>query len=1049
MKLIYLEMCAFGPYAQVERVQFSDFGESGLFLITGDTGAGKTTIFDAVIYALYGEASGDNRSEDMLRSDFADPSCETYVKLVFSYGGKEYRIERNPAQERKSMRGTGMTQKPADATLFYPDGRCVTKKTEVRRAVEDLIGMSRDQFKQIALIAQGDFLKLLLADSRERGTIFQKIFNTSPFSDFQRRLKDRKNLAEKTYVETKQEMITLSKGVSVSEESLFHDVLIRWKDHSDALLMEEFHQALVGVIEEDRAIYDTQVELAGKLKKVYEESSIQITRGELNNQNIAKLVKCREEYERLLLEKDHFYQENEALGRAEVAESLVRPAEIVFDKEKQDCETRKNEITKKGKQKDELDLALKDLRLALDEEEKKGSEKDQISGQMAILSEKMKKYPLREKLSEECNALKEKAESSSNRLTKGKEDLESKVSRREVLEAAIASYKSADVDWANAVARYDQAVSDQNKIDSLTRVKEELERGKTELDRLQGAYRLADDAFQWADRDHADKERHFRLEQAGILAVALEDQKPCPVCGSLTHPAPAVRSVDAPTEAEVLTAKVVLEAKRKVRDASFELVTKKKTSNDTSLERLIRDIGEMAGTLEIVPTKETYAAILDELARGARDRCVQGKEKVDLEQNRADKKVNYEKEQAKLLEEIKLLETAYAALQEEVRHNADVLLQKESEWESLAKDLPFATKREADDHYNGLQMKVKELTDAYELAKSRYDSASKQNISLSGELREGIEQYGKAIASFARAKDNYAAKIREAEFLDETDYRGALLSKEEKVRMSGEISDFMNALDRQSVTIETLEKQVGTQEMVDLLRLQEEKAETEERQKSLEIEQKNVYSRLTTNVAVQEKVLTLSEAVSEKEQAYLMIKNLSDTANGDLGGRAKITFERYIQRTYFERIILEANKRLVCMTSGRFTLVPKMDSENLQSQSGLELDVIDAYTGKQRSVKSLSGGESFKASLALALGLSDMIQSHAGGIQIDSMFVDEGFGTLDAESLEQAISILVSLSDCNRIVGIVSHVEELRSRIDKKLVVTKGQTGSHVRLVKE
>ena len=1049
MKLVDLEMCAFGPYAQVERIPFSAFGESGLFLITGDTGAGKTTIFDAVMYALFGEASGDNRSEDMLRSDFADPTCETYVKLVFLYGGKEYKIERKPAQVRKSQRGSGMTAVPADATLYYPNGRIVTKKREVSRAVEELIGMNRDQFKQIALIAQGDFLKLLLADSRERGTIFQRIFNTSPYFDFQRRLKEQKLTAERSYAEMKQKMITLSEGVKVPEDSLFSDTLTKWAISSDALRADTFLHALSGVIEEDRAIYSTLTDRGNVLLQNYDACSQILTQGEQTNQNIDACDRYTEAYGTLLLEKDRHALNEVALTREEAARQIVYPAELAFAKANQDCEERKNAISKKAQEKTELDGALEGIRLDVKKKQEDLSEKEEISGKLAILFEQMKKYPMWETVSADADAFGEIGEEFRVRLAKCKADLDALICQREHLVEELASYSTADVDYQKAVASLDQAFSRKQKMTALTRDKEEIERGYSELDGLQQTYLAADTAFQIADTAYSDKDRDFRLEQAGILAAALEDQAPCPVCGSLVHPSLAILSQDAPTEEEVRIAKSASAARRKEMEEALSLVTMRRSSCETARERLLLDIAANGESLVSAPTKDNYAELLADLTRLASERHMELLNLVNREKDRTIRKDSCNKGITALSEEIKTLETAYKTLQEDARQNDEALLLKKAEQLAIEKDLPFSTAQEAQDTYQRLQKMADDISDAYEIAKRQYDKVLGQIATLSGELSEGSEQYKRSQAACAELKADFEAKLREAKFTDIADYRSAFLSDKEKTRLRKAIDAYQSELSTLSGSIAELKKQIGTKGRVDLTILLEEKNAIQEEQRIVSEESKCIHARLSTNAEIWENVQRLSDEIADKEKTWLIIRSLSDTANGDLGGRARITFERYIQRSYFVQIIHEANKRLLRMTAGRFTLVPQIEADNFQSQSGLELDVVDAYTGKQRSVKSLSGGESFKASLAMALGLSDMIQSHAGGIQIDSMFVDEGFGTLDAESLEQAIGLFVSLSDKNRIVGIISHVDELRDRIDRKIIVSKAQTGSHVTLVTE
>lgn len=831
-----LTMCAFGPYAGQVEVPFSEFGDHGIYLITGDTGAGKTTIFDGIVFALYGEASGDVRKADMLRSDFADAAEKTYVELVFSCRDRQYTVRRNPEYLRPKARGEGTTKEPADAALVCPDGRVVTGSRQTTKAVEELLGLNRSQFVQIAMIAQGEFLKLLLAGTEERGKIFRQIFSTGGYLDFQRELKRR-------FLETKRGYEELQKAVVQYAQEI---------------------RLPKGTENMTSAGADGMPDLTGLTGEYAAFHVPELTAG---LECLIRQETCRQEEDRSCLE--NLDSELSLLQEQQGRQRLAMQAQAEIDRKK--IHLRKLQ--------EQCAAWAEKQRQALE----KRPEADRIQQQMAEISGQMDRYLELERLSQ--SALQWK-----NRKIQAEEDLQ-----------------QIEREWKEIVTQTQQE------------------------------YLAAQEESTALGRQYIDMEAAFFGAQAGILAQKLIPGEPCPVCGSREHPSPAQCGETAPSEEELKRLSVQKEAAH---------------------ERMVKLSGLLArecGSRE------------DLLLQGEAHR-EQGVRRVRTQ--------------------ISLLEQRLGKLQQERERNARIHVQCETnlsglagQIEELEKKLIFRSRQEAEE-------KLRELR--------------KRRDQILQEIEEGSQRY-RQLDSEAEAENR---------------------------------------------ALETLQKQLVREELPDPEILERHRRELLERKAALEETRRQRHAVLEINGAILERLRAYGRRLEDTESDYRMLAVLSDTANGELKGRQKIAFEQYVQIVFFRQIIKEANKRFSVMTDGRYLLKRRSGADNLRSQTGLELDVFDYYTGKQRSVQSLSGGESFKASLSLALGLSDVVQQHAGGVRLDSVFIDEGFGSLDRESLGQAIRILNELAGSSRLAGIISHVDELKEQIDRKIIVRRGTSGSQVTVVK-
>lgn len=773
MRPLVLTLSAFGPYAGEETIDFTRLGTKGLYLITGDTGAGKTTIFDAIVFALYGEASGEARGADMLRSKYAAADTPTYVRMRFAYRGAEYQITRNPEYRRPSRKGEGYTANKADAELIFPDGRVVTKNRDVTKAAAELLGLDKNQFTQIAMIAQGDFLRLLYARTEDRSKIFREIFHTKAYQTLQERLKTEAGALRQEYEALEKSIDQYLEGI-LCKDADFAARMENVRQNRKAIPTED----IVTLVQERIAEEEEQITLLQKQLDIYEKELEEINQviGRANEQK-----KRREELE-----------------NAKRQSALLEPSLVLLQKQ---YEEKQRAFQVFEEERAGLEKAYQDSLEILEQREKQE--------QMRLLVEKLRR------------------------------------------------------DAAAGEKAYGQAAL---------------------------LHKKAKEAYD-------EMEQRYLDEQAGVLAGHLEEGRPCPVCGSLTHPMPAGQKEGAPSK------EAVDRARREAEAANAKV------------HRASEEAGAVKGRLESM--EEQYQTMLEA--------------GNDEEKENAMFRFSGKEEAEKRLQE------------------------KERESRRIKKDLA------------GTEAAWREREKECQRYQNMMEILEKQ-------LKEGDETIPEEL--------------------------------EEKRR-----------------------------------------ALTEKKQLALR-EQQELHRCAHTNAGIVRDMGEKGRQLKAVEEKWSLIGELAGTFNGSVAGKDKIMLETYVQMTYFDRMIGRANTRFMMMSGGQYEL-RRAAAQNIKSQSGLELDVVDHYNGTLRSVRTLSGGEAFLASLSMALGLSDEIQSAAGGIALDTMFVDEGFGYLDEEALAQAIHTLQGLAEGDRLVGIISHVESLKEKIERKIVVTKEKSGGSRTVISE
>lgn len=903
MRPVYIRMSAFGPYAGIQELNMEELGAGGLYLITGDTGAGKTTIFDAITFALYGEASGDSREAGMLRSKYADPSVPTEVELTFIYGGKTYKVCRNPEYERPTKRGTGMTMQKAEAELIYPDGRVVTKPKDVTAAVTEIMGVNREQFCQIAMIAQGKFRDLIEKGTTERQKIFREIFRTAPYQQVQDILKGKYRALER-------ECETLRESVKQYIQGILWN-----KDASEETPVEEVMELLT---EQNKADQEIQAGLFEELQQ--KEQVLQKIRSELERDRERK-------------KRQKLYQELQDRRKAQ-----------------------REQIT--------------ELQQRYREEQGKEPERRRLADEISRLESLMPQYLHLEELKKN-----ERADQDEREKLSGKQ--RQYEAKQEELKGKIQEGREAGESLADAPEEYQKLLFESEKhqkymerLQNLSKVILQYEKLQQNLLVKQQEYQTVRDRVQKKESEYRVKNQAFLDEQAGILAQTLVEDQPCPVCGSIHHPAPAEQNPGAPSKDELELLQQELEQCR-VREAEASRKAGELLGNVQSRAESIKREAE---GLELTGTLEEMKHRLADLQKQGQTT----EKQLQQEKGLASEKVKQKDMWNRLLpEQEKALEKVTEELQQIRERQAAVESKQKAageEIQRLTEVLPYPGQKEAQEKHIELVQKQNVMKRQLEQAEKAVQTAEVEIAGTEGRLKELRQQLEEAVEA-----DTEALRQKQAE-------------------------------------IET------------------EKAACEERGKEL-------HHRIQNNQSVLKNLQNRSKELVEKEKQYTMVRSLAVTALGNIPGKEKIMLETYVQMTYFDRIIARANTRLMVMTGGQYEMKRRRGSSNLRSQSGLELDVIDHYNGSERSIRTLSGGESFQASLSLALGLADEIQASAGGIRLDTMFVDEGFGSLDSESLEQAVQALAGLAESKRLVGIISHVDELKNRIDRQIVVKKERSG--------
>lgn len=1087
MRPVKLVMSAFGPYAGREAIDFDGLGREGLYLITGDTGAGKTTIFDAVVFALYGEASDQNRDRNMLRSAYAEASTDTYVELTFRCRNQDYRIRRNPQYERPMKRGNGFTKQSPGAEIVFPDGRMVSGDKDVTAEVTQLLGIDKNQFMQIAMIAQGDFLKLLLADTPARKRILSSIFRTQNYDLLEQELKNEAREAWKLCDDYQKSIL---KYVEDVDPSVDEETAAIWESEvlPGVKTTEEILVLLGKMLEADSCKLEKKEAESRSLKAEAARLNSQIAMAQATQKNREALE--ADEKRRVLLadEKLELEKQKETADRAgtRISELDGRAAALELQlpeyerlekalallaslrKELEDRRNSQASLEEDGEkllnEKNAAEAERKTLDSVPDELNAACNERDKLSERLESVARLIDEVQAAEKKASELadadqtfarqqaslQSFREKTECEKTELT-GLREIPTLLEKQKNEQKEIKSRRDSLAELGDAYARLEALAADLNAAAASA----------------QRAQRESEAA---SERFH-DLNRRFLGEQAGILAEQLEDGCACPVCGSTVHPNPARTSADAPTQADVEAAQKALTEASKLASEASSAYSSQKAKVDGAQENVETKRRSLSGKQDlsgaelvaqaIAACEDRLASLQLEIERNLqldKRRITLEKEIPEREKKQEDAARELQEREKTIVGEKAALESTWKAL--EAKAGEDEPVRRETLRQQATERKRVLEKGFADCEAKILQLakrKKRRIDLEQQMIPDLNLKLEKQKEELSG-CREAA---GRLEAELTSAQQT-AGEIRSRLSYDSMEAAQKVIAeiRAERQRLQAAMDEASQKLQKKTEELQTLDgemknlrQQIAEAPAYDLAKDQELLAENSSRQTENENLRTKLAGRRQINQNCLDKIAENSRAAAGAEERYKEINALALTASGNVGkGKAKVELETFVQMSLFDRILRRANKRLEIMSGGQYDLKRSdAGAAGSRSQSGLDLDVIDHYNGSVRSVKSLSGGESFLASLSLAIGLSDEIQAHAGGIRLDTMFIDEGFGSLDQDTLDQAMNAMQGLTEGGeRLIGIISHVTELQNRIGRQIIVRKDrEKGSHTRILVE
>lgn len=915
MKINKLTMSAFGPYAEKQVLDFTTLHNSGIYLITGDTGAGKTTIFDAITFALYGEPNGNDRKASMLRSHYADIQTKTYVELVFGYRDKVYTIRRAPSYPLPNRKSAVA----ASCELTMPDGTVITNIPEINKRIIEIIGVERNRFLQISMIAQGDFTKFLFSDTTEKTAILRNVFQTERYERLQTDLQNKTSAL-------KSEMDAVKKKVADIINDLMYD-----EDTGLGLELQE--------LKLNKDSFNGDMNLINKI--IFED--------EKKVRSLSKEI-------------------------SRVDESL-NTLNAQITKEEQHSKTRA-EIERKKVENEELIPQLRLLDEELNKQKNRDSEKRELQERAAILNERLKLY-------DEVNVKEQRIKEIEESLSGDKEKSRSCKEALEKNNAALVKISSELPELTHCEEKIGNLEIEKSKLDAKQIIIDEIVRKfsdciilKRKASESNNGFSQAEKIFQEADREFSAAQKSFLEGQAGVLAQKLVENKPCPVCGSCSHPSPAPASDGVPSEQEI----EMLKRQREEANKVYEEKSRQAIENKTKWEALRRSLISDCNKQNVFDEKKIEPWIYCQ-KREIQSALAEIEKNIKLQKSL--------KARREMLEEEK----------QQLEANSKLIL---SELEKLDKNT-----NQLEGQYSQL---CDDLKKQLEILEPKTKKEAQSEISLCQANISRIENDLKAV------QEKYTACSE------------SILGNEKSIQ-----------------SMQTLLE--GTQP-VDISNLIEQRNLVSEQKTRFSENKNRIAERYRMNSSYRDKISESSEKINTLDCDYRDHLELSNLANGKVNDKDKITIEAFIQARFFDLVLEKANQRFRQLTNGQYELVRSETGIDKRVKAGLDLNVMDYYSNSQRSVKSLSGGECFKASLCLALGLSDEIQTRSGGISLNSMFIDEGFGSLDDQSREQAIRILLSLTtEADRLVGIISHVGEFKEKIANQIVIKKNKDCSTAKII--
>ncbi|HJJ35760.1 MAG TPA: SMC family ATPase [Methanocorpusculum sp.] len=1024
MKPYILTLQAFGPFETRTTVDFTRFGSS-LFLITGRTGSGKSTIFDALMYALFGETSGKERAPKDMRTQNIDAKTKTVISLDFEHNGRRYLIERTISGRKTATE---------DAMFRHPDGRIVEKTKAVNAEIETLLGIEAEQFRMIAMLPQGRFRELLTAKSDKRSDILKKLFDTRIYALFQDRLKHKDEMLRDEHESFIQDISREIQHLSVPADDPAYAELaafIREPDVTGSSLESLF--ADLEKLATDDAAHIGQLNgqlqtVKADLVRVAEEKG----KAESGNRLIDQAAAARKNRDQLLSKEQVYRQKETTVKRARAAET-VSAAETVYQSLVDRHRKLDTDIENSTKTIETLDPQIRNLadkleNLETDPEIKEKKERRDMLNALLPAYRKLE--------TDEANrtALAQKISESEKTVAAISARIAELTDRIAQLETREKELDVVDVTLAETKNRLEKIREKEKSLETFDTLLADLDRMATTLQLRQQECIRAKDECRMKSRTAETLQMQYLDGQAGILADDLEEGRPCPVCGSLAHPDPARHAESIPERAEV-------NAAQKAADTARETWTKK--SNAAAVAKSERDAKETELRTAAEPFVDTNGSI-DEI----RDRLAEYKEQLDtetedllLESSRLSRLAGEKKTIAETLPQLRAEMTekiTERSGEEQIANTGSGRLNAlDQTIAESRRTLPYPTQAAAKTAIDDLERDID-----YHEQELKFLREHQQNLRETYSKETGALQRAQAdrAAVIPDETEKYAAYQRAREtngFATIEEYRNAIMDAQILADTDKDVRTFFTSLESAKEVCRQSEENCQGCTYTDLGTLTERQNTLYAEETRLQDIRSAYLRRRDENAQIAATISALWTRMQSRIEEYTAVHKLAETANGTVTGQERIDLERYIQAVYFSEILRFANKQLLTMSGSRYELIRPETASTLRGKSGLELAVTDRFTGQTRDITTLSGGESFLAALALALGLSEMIQHLSGGISIDALFVDEGFDTLDTDALQDVLKVLWTLTTGNRVVGIISHRGELRDQLDRKIIVTK------------
>ena len=1016
MRPISLTMSAFGPFSDTQNIQFSDFSQNALFLINGPTGAGKTTLLDGICFALYGRTTGNEREGSQMRCDMADAAVLTEVIFEFSLAEYQYRIRRVPEQARKKSRGDGFTQQKPEAQLYRIDADgnesllVETKVSEATSYVEDILGLDVDQFRQVMVLPQGKFRELLMADSKSREKIFGQLFQTQIYRRIEDKLKQQASEVRQQVQAQRNKREGILQSVNLDTDEQLSSTLSELAPKVEHAEKEKAlqHKLLLEItqkLESEKQLQQQFTELAEqqKLQKtlIEQQQSIEDKRQQLHNAQAAVAVMPifevkQQRHNELNLLQSQINQAQQQLKKAKTAnEAAIKSAESIPTLE-QNIKAQEQELQRLA----EIEPLLQD--------------KNNIT---QALAQSQKKQNLAQQQLV-------KLEQGLASLTEQKHSLQQQLPAVRAESEKQTEYQAQQFQWQQT---HEKLLKLNSRQMDLAKLNEQLSQAQLDGQNLKNVH-------QSQVEHHSLLRYNWHQSQAAVLAQQLNLGAPCPVCGSCEHPQPATSSIVPPTELELQQAQdaenSALTQLNEARSA-YKHIQQQIGQVETEINGLVNELGS-AAKLSVVECEQQLNSVAQQLAQS----------------NAAANQLNQLQQQYQQIEQ---QEVTINSQLEQIRVQLNDL---NPEVAGLNTQLAEINKRISDDindlsvlntKRSKLQKQVSESNNQLVNIRNEQAQTAKDLAAIEASFKALSQQIETAQATLQKARDELQSALLAADFSDEKALIKANLPTEAKKGLEADIHAYQQQCAVNKSKVDELEAALKDKQPPETEVLQQNYIQQQQKHQQADIAWQQLNTQIQQLEQVKKQLAELDKSTASLEDEYAVVGTLSDVANGQTGNR--ISLNRFVLSVLLDDVLIDASRRLHLMSKGRYRLLRKEDKAKGNKASGLELEVEDAYTSKVRDVATLSGGESFMAALSLALALSEVVQAYAGGIKLDTLFIDEGFGSLDQDSLELAIRTLVDLQSSGRMIGVISHVTEMKEQIEQRIDIYKNSSGSQIKLL--